>query len=262
MKKIIFCNNCGKNGHMYYQCKKPITSTGIIAIRKQKPRKYLMICRKDSLGYIDFIRGKYNLYDREYILSLINEMTEKEKVDLLSNDFDALWKNLWGGFVGTQYNSEENSSNRKFYLLKEGIYFENYFYSLENIIKESTTSWETPEWVFPKGRRNYQEDDKKCAMREFSEETGVHLNKIEIVNNIIPFEEIFTGSNYKTYRHKYFISILNEEVELNNFQRSEVSDLKWCTKQQCLDLIRPYNLERIEVLEKVDKIINSFILVR
>ena len=26
----IFCNNCGNNGHLFYQCKKPITSIGIL----------------------------------------------------------------------------------------------------------------------------------------------------------------------------------------------------------------------------------------
>ena len=34
MKKNIqsntFCTNCGKNGHLYHSCKKPITSSGII----------------------------------------------------------------------------------------------------------------------------------------------------------------------------------------------------------------------------------------
>ena len=28
-----FCNNCGKNGHLYHQCKLPITSVGVIAFR-------------------------------------------------------------------------------------------------------------------------------------------------------------------------------------------------------------------------------------
>ena len=28
----IFCNNCGKSGHLFQQCKQPITSIGIITI--------------------------------------------------------------------------------------------------------------------------------------------------------------------------------------------------------------------------------------
>ena len=262
MKKTVFCNNCGKNGHMYYQCHKPITSSGIIAIRMSTPREYLMICRKDSLGYIDFIRGKYNLYDKEYILSLVNEMTIHEKKKILSESFDNLWMDLWGGFVGIKYNTEENNSKKKFNSLEKGVYHGEESYNLQGIIDESTTRWETPEWGFPKGRRNYQEDDKRCALREFEEETGIDGNKLDIVHNVIPFEEIFTGSNFKTYRHKYFVAAISEHVKLHNFQRSEVSDMKWFTKDECVRTIRPYNLERIEVIEKIDKIINSYILVR
>ena len=32
MTKYSFCNNCGKQGHLYHQCKRPITSIGIVCI--------------------------------------------------------------------------------------------------------------------------------------------------------------------------------------------------------------------------------------
>ena len=74
-KTYQFCNNCAKQGHLFNQCKMPITSIGIVAFRKMPSgaRKYLMICRKDSLGYIEFLRGKYPLYNKEYIQALIDE---------------------------------------------------------------------------------------------------------------------------------------------------------------------------------------------
>jgi len=28
-----YCNNCGKYGHLYHQCKTPITSFGVIVFR-------------------------------------------------------------------------------------------------------------------------------------------------------------------------------------------------------------------------------------
>ena len=64
MIKNNVCNNCGKQGHLFHQCKLPITSYGIILFKSsdqdqgQGP-KYLMIRRKDSFGYIDLLRGKY-----------------------------------------------------------------------------------------------------------------------------------------------------------------------------------------------------------
>ena len=66
MKNYNFCNNCGKSGHLYHQCKIPITSIGIIVFRPSSSGiQYLMIRRKDSLGYVDFMR-------EEDILSIIN----------------------------------------------------------------------------------------------------------------------------------------------------------------------------------------------
>ena len=64
-----FCNNCGETGHAFHQCKKPITSIGIIVYKEvgeDKQRQYLMICRKDTLGFVDFMRGKYHLHDNEH----------------------------------------------------------------------------------------------------------------------------------------------------------------------------------------------------
>ena len=61
----VYCNNCGKTGHIFQNCKKPIISSGIIAFRKiDNQIQYLMICRKDTLGYVDFMRGKYPFYNK------------------------------------------------------------------------------------------------------------------------------------------------------------------------------------------------------
>ena len=64
----VYCNNCGKTGHIFQNCKKPIISSGIIAFRKVNNQfQYLMICRKDTLGYVDFMRGKYPLYNKIFL---------------------------------------------------------------------------------------------------------------------------------------------------------------------------------------------------
>ena len=62
-KKIV-CGNCGIQGHIYKYCKEPIISLGIILFRINKNiPEFLMIQRKNSVNYIEFIRGKYNLKD-------------------------------------------------------------------------------------------------------------------------------------------------------------------------------------------------------
>ena len=121
-KQSQFCNNCGKMGHSYNQCCKPITSLGMVAFNKLLDKdclKYLLICRKDSLGYVEFMRGKYPLYNQEYIQNIINEMTIQEKANLLTKDFNSLWKELWGDYYGVQYTTEEKSASEKFYQMPE-----------------------------------------------------------------------------------------------------------------------------------------------
>ena len=263
MRRITFCNNCGKNGHLYYQCKKPIISAGIILFKKKPTIQFLLICRKDSLGYVDFMRGKYNVYNPSYIQNLIDEMTETEKENIVHDTFEQLWADLWGSLDVNQYTTEEINSKAKFEKLKTGIQTKHEHFNLKDLVENSMTEWKTPEWGFPKGRRNYQEDDRRCALREFEEETGLSRMNIDLVTNVIPFDEIFTGSNFKSYRHKYFIANLkNGDYNINNFQKSEVSNMRWCTLQECLELIRPYNLEKRKIIRNIHHIINSCLLVR
>jgi ADP-ribose pyrophosphatase YjhB (NUDIX family) len=263
MKSFNFCNNCGKTGHLFHQCNNPITSIGIIVF-KETPEgiKFLLIRRKDSLGYIDFLRGKYPLGNKIYLLNIIKEMTMEEKNNLLTNDFDPLWKNLWGENIGIQYRGEEKISREKFNTLKAGYTISQNTYSLQSLIDELPNTWDEPEWGFPKGRRNYQEKDIGCALREFVEETGLENYEINIVQNLVPFEEIFIGSNFKSYKHRYYLAKLingeNNNREENNFQRSEVSKMGWYSYEECFKKIRNYNLEKLEVLTRVNTIIQKY----
>ena len=262
-KQSQFCNNCGKIGHSYNQCAKPITSLGIVVFNKlgEDCLKYLLICRKDSLGYVEFMRGKYPLYNYDYIQNIINEMTIQEKANLLTKDFNVLWKELWGDYYGVQYRTEEKNARDKFYQIKEGIHlFDDNFFNLEQLIQKSNTSWTEPEWGFPKGRRNYNENDLTSALREFGEETGIPKNRISVIKNLIPFEEIFTGSNFKSYKHKYFIAYSNYK-DLNHYQKSEVSKIKWMTLDEASNAIRPYNLERIDLLKDIDQVLHKYSLI-
>ena len=263
-KNSNVCNNCGKQGHMFHQCKLPITSYGIIAFRSSNEGiEYLMIRRKNSFGFIDFIRGKYSPYNLNQLKTMVDEMSLEEKDKILTQPFDRLWVDMWGetNISNNQFKNEEHASKKKFELLNDGVVIENVLYTLKDIIKLSTTSWNETEWEFPKGRRNQKEKDLDCALREFEEETGIEQNKITIVENIMPFEEMFIGSNHKAYKHKYFLALLNvqqEDSELNNYQVTEVSKLEWKTLDKCLASIRPYNLEKKEIIQNINKVLQEY----
>ena len=259
LKRNIFCNNCGKNGHVIHTCKNPIISNGIIVFKDGTDGpSYLMIRRKDTLGFVEFIRGKYPIYNQHYVQRLIDEMTLDEKHRLQTQTFSELWKNVWGDYLNSKYQNEETVSCERFNMLKSGIRLNRNggsYYTLNTLIANSGTQWTEPEWGFPKGRRNYQEKDIECALREFSEETGYNETQLVVMQNIIPYEEIFMGSNMKTYKHKYYVAYMplpELPCKFPVFQKTEVSKMMWFSYRDCIQHIRPYNLEKINILRNLN----------
>ena len=251
---------------MYQQCRVPITSIGIIAFRRNQStnqHEYLMICRKDTLGFIDFMRGKYSVYNKDYIMNMIKQMTYEEKEKLRTLDFDDLWKGIWGtNAISSQYKSEEVISRDKILILRSGVLLQNQFYTLASLIEESMqfTTWLEPEWGFPKGRRNYQEKDYECAIREFCEETGYLEGHFKNITNILPFEEIFMGSNYKSYKHKYYVGSMDYLTSTlpTKFEPSEVSKMAWLPFEVCISKIRDYNSEKIRLITNINTALQKF----
>jgi 8-oxo-dGTP pyrophosphatase MutT (NUDIX family) len=244
----LLCNNCGNNGHLFYNCKKPITSFGIVCFRitPENKKEYLLVQRKDSLGYVDFLRGKYNELNDFQLRNIINEMTEEEKNNILHCSYNELWDKLW------------NKPNEKYELKKKEKY--NYIKTNKSFLFNNNIKWEEPEWGFPKGRRNFKEKDIDCGLREFEEETGYSKNSLIIIKNLNPFEEIFTGSNLKSYKHKYFLTKMNYEHSLDDtrFQKSEIGNMKWFTFDMCIQKIRHYNIEKINLLKSINQLIQKY----
>ena len=269
-KKHVFCNNCGKLGHLFHQCKVPITSIGIIPIRIVKKynnilKKYvndvevLIIKRKDTLSFVDFMRGKYSIEDKNYILNLLNNMTINERNYILKNDFDIIWQYLWNYNTNNLYKNEEKTSKNKFNILKNGYLNILESYSLNSLIDLCDKYYKETEWGFPKGRRNYQEKDIMCGLREFEEETGYKKNDIVIINNIVPFEEIFSGSNYKSYKHKYFLGIITNNCQPDNdFQIYEINEIKWVQINNVNNFIRDYNYEKKFIINDLNKLLETY----
>lgn len=256
------CNNCGKPGHMFHQCKLPIVSYGIILFRlgSEGQPEYLMIRRKDSFGFIDFVRGKYSVNNRQQMQNIVNEMSTEEKQRILDANFPELWVNMWGA-NNIQYKNEEASSSKKMELIKQGLVINGETVTLQKLVEQSTTEWHETEWEFPKGRKNHRETDLDCALREFEEETGINKHCAHVIQNLLPFEETFTGTNGKPYKHKYFLACLDNDFvnhHLGEFQPSEVSKQEWKTIGQCLESIRPYNLEKKAMIANVDKVLQRY----
>jgi len=249
------CRNCGLNGHIYKNCPHPIISFGIICYKIEKNEiKYLMIQRKDSLSFMEFVRGKYELSNIDYIKKLLLNMTISERDMIITNTFENIWNYIW---FQTDNNSNKNNkeymnSKFKFSLLNENNFLKNYITSIKSVFFSQ-------EWGFPKGRRKIKENDIDCAVREFFEETRITEDNISIINEINPFEEMFFGTNGIMYKHLYYISKLRNmdiPIEIDNTcleQIREIRAISWFNYNEVISHIKSYNTERIELFKFANK---------
>lgn len=269
------CSNCGYEGHLFRDCRFPVTSYGIIAIRytkdrpdglfssgkpditakavtflKEEPLEFLMICRRDSLSFIEFVRGKYN--DRAYLNSLFQGMTQREHDKIRALTFDELWRSVWGSAADTHKVDHENSY-RKYKALG----------SIGTLLDTNPTTWTEPEWGFPKGRRNLNESDISGALREFKEETNLGSEHIQLIQNIPPLIETFLGSNKVQYCHKYYLAVCKNGQEVaidhtNPHMSREIGAIGWFQLEEALTKIRPQATEKRDILKRAHGLLRAF----
>jgi len=228
--------------------------------------EYLMIRRKNSLNYIEFIRGKYDLNNIDYLENIFNLLSIDEKKIIKENDFDSLWSNLWD--INKKENKNEyKTSKEKFNLLKKGFFTKkndiNIYYDINSLLKNQIFNYKSPEWGFPKGRRNLKEKNVDCAKREFQEETNLEENDYRILN-MLPLDEVYLSTNNSKYKHIYYIGQFDSNKKLqidekNLNQQIEIGDIKWFSFNNALDEIRDYHIEKKTILFNLHKTIKNTI---
>jgi len=266
MKQNICCLNCGIYGHTTRVCNFPVTSYGLICFKKiNNEIKYIMIQKKDTISYIEFIRGKYDINNLNYLKMLFSSMTHKEKRDLDTLDFREIWGNLWSSASNdSKFQREYHKSVQKFNILKTGFMLAKLdgslqFVDIKHLINISSSTSEQ-EWEFPKGRRKLHESDIDCSVREFCEEVGLseHIF-IHDVNK--KYEEIFQGSNNIRYRNIYYIARFIGDESLIKFDSSnaqqvkEVRDVSWFSYAEVLKNMNKKAPEKVELFKRINSII-------
>ncbi len=221
--------------------------------------KFLLIRRRFTLGFMEFIRGKYNINNIDSIKYLCRQMIQSEIDLILNNNFFTLWAQLWYPNSKLNYNTFQKTN--EFQIAEDKFNFIKTHSILNNILDDLDITWKEPEWGFPKGRKNYYEDNLTCAIREFQEETNLNSRDFILFDNIEPFEENFIGTNGTKYRHVYFFAIIQTSHNItihstNKTQIHEIGDIGFFNYNDAINLIRHYQTDRLDIL----KTIFSFIL--
>jgi 8-oxo-dGTP pyrophosphatase MutT (NUDIX family) len=285
-----YCSNCGKYGHNVKKCDEPTTSLGVMCVKFcnlpfnkevfnkflssryleidnynfshidninkleyfKKNIKFLMIRRKHSLSYIEFIRGKYDINNMDQLIKLFKHMSPEEIDKISKNDFNYLWSNLWKKTSNNKLFQKEYKQSKE--LFEKLILFGK----ITSLIKIKPL-FDSPEWGFPKGRRNLFEKNIDCALRELEEETTIKSEDVDILNKISNVVEQYVGSNNIEYRHIYYLSFMDDETYGEDYfnlvcnieSNCEVSCVKWFTWDEAVENIRGYYTEKIKVVNMI-----------
>lgn len=235
------CSNCQEKNHAFRECSLPVESHGILGYKMIEGQPvFLLVKRKDTMGYIDFLRGKYgNVGD---IKTLIEEMTNDEQMKIKTLGFDELWEGLWVNKFSRPYVNEKRSSKIKFEKLDINLLFQ-----------ERESRWESTEYCIPKGRKNFNESSKDCSIREFKEETGLKEDEFKIVEDGLVFVEKFYASNGVNYSHHYLLAeILGEAKPFldqdDELMMGEIAEIKFFTFKESINIFRKYDTGKRSVL--------------
>lgn len=237
---------------------------------------FMMVSRKFSLGFIEFIRGKYDVCDPKSIINLFEQMYDDEIEYIRTNPYDNLlyyflnrnnepMECVLNKIYEGKYSNEYCEAKIKFNLLKNPNNDEdnNIPWNLNFYTKYVEPKWKKPEWGFPKGRRDKRtEENLTCACREFEEETGYQKEDYTVLNKIEPVEEKLLGTNGVNYKHIYYISIndVDKDFKLMNYDVYEIGGVKWFTYDEAMAHIRPYHMEKKKILTRIYLFILNYLI--
>ena len=256
-KKSISSNNSDSNSSLskwFEECKRKKYDYSNIenAENINDDIQFLIVQRKHSLGYMEFMRGRYSIDNIDTLIHLVEQMSLNEISDITKKDFDNLWNGLWdlNNIKNKNHHKEYVQSKHKFYQIKL-----NY----PNIFTDIKPLYSFNEWGFPKGRRESYESDLVCAIREFEEETGLEETSYNVLEKCKSIRENLTGTNGVHYAHNYFLSIINDNSNNKDETNREIGQRQVLNILQCLDKIRPYHKNKIRIIKHIYTVINDFL---
>lgn len=195
-------------------------SVGILLFN-HKLDKVLLVQKKCTYAYSEFVTGKYDKHDKNSLLEKFNKMTSNEKMIIWSLEFEWIWYNM---FTCREKNDMYCRAFGRFYKC-----FLNNNKMLRILLNQSNKNGNLI-WEPPKGRKNKTESSLKCAIREVYEETKIKATSYQLIPGKKIKKQLI--SNNIRYIIIYYIGIMKEDesVRLNVLdkqQSSEISDIGW-----------------------------------
>ena len=216
-----------------------IVSYGLI-VKAKSTNRYLIYQRRDNFVYMDFIRG---IWSGPLHAQFFASMSIEEKERLWNYSFEELWKDLWVGGNCRIYREGYTRAYRKFSAVREKLSRE-----LRNHL---SVPGPCPPWGFPKGKKGPGETPLHAARREWSEETRMNGQRIQIIDGWKGIER-FDGDNGKCYETQYFFGECEEEMKWTKISiptirtetvSEEAQELAWIALEEAGQFLHPRRIE-------------------
>lgn len=200
----------------------------------------LMVRKRYTYYFVEFILGHYVPTDDEKLLYLFNRLSNDEKIIIESMDFERMWIHVFGSIPSINNDGYNRfiKGRRKFILAF--LDSDSCFGKNRLIILLNNSTGQDCMWEIPKGKCNPGETELEAAIRECTEETNLTIDSYYLTNDQLTME--YSNEHVK-YNNTYFIAVANKSACVDRFHRSlssrphinfesrrqtsEIVDVKW-----------------------------------
>jgi 8-oxo-dGTP pyrophosphatase MutT (NUDIX family) len=217
---------------------------------------YLIGWVRDTISFKEFIRGSIK---PDEMMRYISQMSKREKIRLLSDDFEDLVKDVLDCHQSKPYKRPHEGREC----------FEQNVIDYRNPLGDSSIGLDETPATFSKGRKQTPDElGIDAAIRETEEEIHIPREIIKIYYRTDPLEEIYVGTDRKLYRNVYFVGA----VEFEDFRKAsskirtkflktnyrttlsdEISKVKWLVYDEAIQVLDP-------VKKYILRSVNTFLL--
>lgn len=211
----------------------------------------IMIKKRFTYAYFDFIFGKYDAKDIRGLKELFSRMTYWEKMLIMEGDFN----NMWNRLMNTNKNIRlaPRSDIESCYPSKKQR-FESLFRSDQRKLREvlNNTAIADSIWELPKGHPIKGEKPIDTAIREFREETGGTLADYDILYDCPPITQTYkSGKN--THIITYFLAVAHSNwIPKLDFSSYEQTLEVECVRLVPLEQVKFLNAKQVNYKRMID----------
>lgn len=207
----------------------PKVSSGLILCRRRGGHFEVLAVRgRYSYAFSDFVHGRYARRDLKVVRTLLAHMSLNERLDVMSLNFEQMWYRIWLTAKRTQ--AHYYKSLEKF----QRVWLEPDNGKLLLELLREAPGLDEPRWEIPKGKPLHGgETSIVCAVREFSEETGIPRDAYRLLPDYSrQVSYIHMGVRYVITYHLAFLSRPlaepGETVSLRRLgQAAEINEVRW-----------------------------------